>query len=73
MLIIIVISACFAYFGVAIGMYLVLIKFDKDTDSDNLRCLSVCWPLWVGLIPIIGIGRAFEIIFEKIDEDIVQK
>ena len=68
-----IIACCFAYFGMIIGTYLILKKIDKDTDSDDLRWLSVCWPLWVGLVPIIAIGRAIEIIFDKIDEDTNEK
>lgn len=70
MLIIIVISACFAYFGMVIGMYLILKKFDADNDIYTRRMMSGFWPLWIGLIPIIAIGRAVKIIFDKIDEDI---
>ena len=68
-MIIIIVSACFAYVGSIIGMYLIEKKFDKDTDNDTRRWLSILWPLWVWLVPIIAIGRAVEIIFDKIDED----
>lgn len=69
MIIIIVISACFAYFGSVIGMYLILKKIDKDTNTDSLRFFSVCWPLWAWLVPIMVIAHVCEMIFDKIDED----
>ncbi len=70
MKILITVSICLAYFGTVIGMYLILKKVDKDTDSDIHRWLSILWPLWVWLVPIIAIGCAVEKIFDKIDEDI---
>ena len=73
MTIIIVIATCFAYFGLIIGIYLILKKFDKDADSDDLRWLSVFWPLWIWLVPIMAIGRAVEMIFDQIDEDTNEK
>ena len=69
MTIIIVISACFAYFGTVIGMYLILKKIDKDDDTDDRRWFSIIWPLWVWLVPITTIGHVCKMIFDKIDED----
>lgn len=76
----IILGVIFAYFGIALGMYIALTKwdpYDPDHDifgeGDTNKGMAIAWPITLPILLIGAIGHVIIHVFDVVRMDITGK
>lgn len=73
----IILGAIFAYFGISLGLYIVLTKIDPYDpgndpygDGDENKGVAIAWPVTIPVLLIGAIGHGISHVFDMVRKDI---